>query len=88
MANEPARRIDVPGETYGTGNRKGVEIITHGQRRFRVHELEPIIQGELVSADPAATTKPGLFFRLSGTQQQFCVRFPSGAIQIIATEPA
>lgn len=73
------------------GKRERMTIITHGQDRLHVDALEPAMTGEAVSASPAAPTALGTgtwFFRNNGAgKSQFCVRFPSGAVQILATEP-
>lgn len=72
------------------GSREPLEIITHGQKRFEVRATEPAIEGQPVSADPTPSRKAGtgvFFFRSSGGKSQLCVIFPSGATQIIATEP-
>ena len=87
MAKQFNNRIDTPTTSLGTGNNSLVEFITAGRRRFRLRATEPVIEAELVDADPATGQSPGFFFRDSGGKQQFCVRFSSGAIQIIATEP-
>lgn len=47
-----------------------------------------ILTDKLVTDLPAKPDRARPFFRLSaGGKQQFCVRFSSGAVQIIATEP-
>lgn len=46
-----------------------------------------VLTDKLFAADPVAVAKPKPFFRMSGGKQQFCVRFSSGVVQIIATEP-
>ena len=77
----------------GTGGRReDMEVVTHGRARLRVKATEPVVEMEPVSADPDAPRgtlgKGGFFFRDRGDgKAQFCVRFPSGAIQIISTEP-
>lgn len=45
-----------------------------------------VLTDRLLPTDPVATSKPKPFFRTSGGKQQFCVRFSSGEVQIIATE--
>lgn len=81
-------RIGLPGNSIGTGNREQLDIVTYGERRFQIRSTEPVIEAELVSSDPAAHgSRPGFFFRTSGGKQQLCVRFSSGAIQIVSTEP-
>ncbi len=76
----------------GTGGaREDMTITTHGRKRFSVDKDSPAIVGEPASDDPAAPRgigKGAFFFRDRGDgKAQFCVRFPSGAIQIISTEP-
>jgi hypothetical protein len=88
MAGQRFERIEVPGNSLGTGNREGLDVVTYGERRLHVRSTAPVVEAELVTADPDAhPNRPGWFFRTSGGKQQFCVRFSSGAIQIIATEP-
>lgn len=78
--------------SIGTGGAHDeMDIITHGQKRFTVSKDEPAFTGEAVSATPAAPKGRGkgtFFFRDRGDgKAQFVVRFPSGAEQILATEP-
>ena len=67
------------------------EIHTHGKKRFEIRKDEPAVEGQPVSDTPAAPTGAGkgvFFFRNDGAgKSQLCVRFPSGAVQILATEP-
>lgn len=46
-------------------------------------------QGQYVTSDPAAPAAGNgiAYFRSSSGKGQFCVRFPTGAIQIVASEP-
>lgn len=39
-----------------------------------------------VATDPPVGIR-GFFFRVSGDKEQLCVRFGSGTIQVLATEP-
>lgn len=76
----------------GTGGAKQpLQIVTHGRTRFTVSAEEPAIEGQPVSATPTAPALAGsgvFFFRDNGAgKSQFCVRFPSGAVQVLATEP-
>lgn len=78
--------------SIGTGGAKQrMEIITHGKKRFEVHADEPALEGQPISSTPAAPARAGsgaFFFRDDGNgKSQFCVRFPSGAVQVLATEP-
>lgn len=76
----------------GTGGKKApLEVITHGRQRWIFDADEPGLRGKPVDNTPNA---PGLagsgvfFFQDRGDgKAQFCVRFPSGAVQILATEP-
>ena len=75
----------------GTGGaNEPLEVVTHGRRRFEFNKDQPMMQGEPVTATPEAPTTPGSggwFFRDRGDgKSQFCVRFPSGVVQIVATE--
>lgn len=67
-----------------------LEIVTRGRKRFEVRADEPAIEGAGVSATPSAPVVVGagvLFFRDRGDgKSQLCVRFPSGATQILSTE--
>lgn len=76
----------------GTGGaNKAMDVITRGRTRFTVRAEEPAIEGRPVEAIPTATTIAGsgvFFFRDNGAgKSQLCVRFPSGATQILGTEP-
>lgn len=76
----------------GTGGALApLEIVTRSRTRFTVSEAQPAIKGEAASAAPAAPIGRGtgtFFFQDGGGgKSQFCVRFPSGAVQILATEP-
>lgn len=47
-----------------------------------------VLTDKVFTADPVAVAKPKPFFRFNAAgKQQFCVRFSSGAVQVIATEP-
>ena len=73
------------------GKRSGWQWWTFGSKRFEVDALQPAITGEAATASPDAPVGLGkgtFFFRNDGAgKSQFCVRFPSGAVQILATEP-
>jgi hypothetical protein len=76
----------------GTGGASlPMEIVTRARTRFTVLAEEPGMLCEAASASPDAPTRRGTgvwFFRNDGTgKSQFCVRFPSGAVQILASEP-
>jgi hypothetical protein len=83
---------DLFGKRTGTGGRReSFEIVTHARTRFEVDGSEPAMRGAAVDNTPAAPTQVGsgtFFFRNDGAgKAQLCVRFPSGAVQILATEP-
>jgi hypothetical protein len=83
---------DLFSKRVGTGGRRqSFEIVTHGRTRFEVDGSEPAIRGSAVENTPNAPTVAGngvFFFRDDGAgKAQLCVRFPSGAVQILATEP-
>lgn len=76
----------------GTGGKKApLEVITHGKQRWIFDAEEPGLRGKPVTNTPDAPALQGsgvFFFRDRGDgKAQFCVRFPSGAVQILATEP-
>lgn len=82
-----ARRIKTPANRHTP-----LEIFTYGQLRGFFRAEEPAFEGLEVSADPAApplgSNRGVWFFRDNGAgKTQFCVRYPSGATQILATEP-
>jgi hypothetical protein len=65
-----------------------VRLVTNGQERLRVHPLEPIMQHQgVVDESQVDTVRLGTFFRFNGGKWQYCVKFPSGTIQVLATEP-
>lgn len=71
----------------GGGRKSEVEIKTHGQVRFRVKNTEPAVECAVVTADPDSRAGfPTYFFRTSGGKEQFCIRFSSGVVQVLATE--
>lgn len=65
-----------------------IRFVTDGQIVFEIVNGEPVVWYSVAEVDPDA--RPGMagyFFRDSEVGMQFCVRFPSGAVQILATEP-
>lgn len=68
-----------------------LEIWTFGQMRGLFRSEQPAFEGRPATASPDAPIDPGTgtwFFRDNGAgKSQFCVRFPSGAVQVLATEP-
>ena len=71
--------------------RRPLHIYTAGWLRGFFRPEQPAFEGVKATASPNAPTQPGngvWFFRDNGAgKAQFCVRFPSGAVQILATEP-
>jgi hypothetical protein len=79
-------------QRIGTGGKsESMEIVTGGITRVEVSATHPAITGQPASTSPAAPIPTGSgtwFFRNNGAgKSQFCVRFPSGAVQVISTEP-
>jgi hypothetical protein len=72
----------------GTGNRRPARVFTDGKLRWEFEARSGALQamGGLSEPTTAALT-PLFFFRQSGTRWQACALFPSGATQILATEP-
>jgi hypothetical protein len=72
--------------TVGTATRHEARVLTDGRLRWSV---DPITGGLTArdQSEPSTTLYPQVFFRESGTRWQMCVLFPSGATQILATEP-
>lgn len=74
------------------GGEKGrrVKVVTQSRVVAEFAAGEPVLIMPTVSADPAADPadyKAGLFFRDRGDGKlQACIRFPTGNIQILATE--
>ena len=81
-----AERIKTPANATAV-----LEFLTFGQVRGFFRPEQPAFEGVAASASPNAPTQTGRgvwFFRNNGDgKSQFCVRFPSGAVQILATEP-
>lgn len=72
----------------GDGNKQSVQILTHGIERLSVDKSDAIFYFAEVQVEPTiGQSKPGVYFRKSGGQWQMCILFPSGASQILATEP-
>lgn len=77
-----------PIRTFGGGAPVTLEWLTNGKVRMTLDHLHPFLRFALVTADPDTSVDgPGFFFRTSGGKQQFCVRFSSGVVQVVATEP-
>lgn len=79
-------------QNIGTGGERApMKVVTHGLTRIEVSATHPAVTGEAAASSPDAPTRAGTgtwFFRDNGAgKAQFCVRFPSGAVQILATEP-
>ena len=81
-----AERIKTPANV-----RTPLEFWTFGRLRGFFHPEQPAFEGTAAGASPNAPIQTGRgvwFFRDNGAgKAQFCVRFPSGAVQILATEP-
>jgi hypothetical protein len=76
----------------GTGGaNEPMEVWTHGYKRMEVLAGFPAMRCQPATTDPDAPRGTGQgtwFFRDNGSgKSQFCVRFPSGAVQVISTEP-
>lgn len=83
---------DVFSKRVGTGgSNTSFIVVTHGKERFEFSKDQPALTGAAVTAAPVAPVGAGVgtwFFRDAGDgKSQFCVRFPSGAVQVLATEP-
>ena len=72
----------------GGGDRQQISFITNGKTRAALHEGDAVWEHAVVENEPTDVSLTArTFFRLSGGKWQYCVRFPTGATQIIATEP-
>jgi len=73
----------------GTALKRATALVTDGRDRFEILEDEAAAEMPIITSAPGAPVegKARFFFRDSGGQIQLCVRFPSGATQILATEP-
>lgn len=73
------------------GSNEPLRVGTHGVKRLEVEANHPAIKMQPSVTSPPAPTNAGegsFFFRNDGAgKSQFCVRFPSGAVQILASEP-
>lgn len=89
MSSLDAERYSRRGGTGGEN--QGYELVTHGKVRVRVRADGAVLLVAPDSTTPAAPIGSGaaiLFSRDDGAgKAQLCVRYPSGAIQILATEP-
>lgn len=76
----------------GTATPHPIEDVVHGVVRKRslpedaTGAVEEWIPAAADASAPAGT-KARLFFRTSGGKGQICVRWKSGAVQILASEP-
>ena len=86
MADVLARRILTPANAISP-----LEFYTAGRLRMYLRADEPALELQPVVNDPAAPPKANravFFTRDNGAGKgQLCVRFPSGAVQVLATEP-
>lgn len=74
----------------GGGKKQRVKVVTDGHILTEFEIGEPVQIMPTVTADPSGdiTTKGKFFFRDGGAgKMQFCVRYPSGVTQVLATEP-
>lgn len=73
----------------GGGSSDPIEITTHGRLRARFDGRDAYFELLEVEGDPSVgrSKRIVLFARLSGGNYQLCARFPSGVIQVLATEP-
>ena len=79
-------------QRIGTGgSASSLDVITSGRKRMTVLGSHPAMVGQPSPDSPPAPGPAGAgswFFRDRGDgKSQFCVRFPSGAVQVIASEP-
>jgi hypothetical protein len=74
-----------------SNKRDHVEVVTNSRTRLVVRAEDAGLEFAAAAADLAAPTPVGrgvVFFRDRGDgKAQCCVRFPSGAVQVLATEP-
>jgi len=72
---------------YDIGGARALPIRIVSKSRVAMEiSADAVVNTPDVAEDPSGTAR-GYFFRVSGGKEQFCVRFKSGAIQILATEP-
>lgn len=75
-------------ERFGTGTRRPGRIFTDGTLRWQFDEATGALVAMPGLEEPDVNpTYPMFFFRQSGTRWQCCARFPSGATQILGSEP-
>lgn len=69
---------------------RAIRFFTRGTERAQIRVDSPVIDMARTSVVPDAPSarRGGYFFQDDGAgKMQFCVRFPSGVVQILATEP-
>jgi len=73
----------------GTTSPHPIEHFTHGAVRKRMLGTDAVEEWIPVTDDPSAppSTQGRLYFRTSGGKGQLCIRWKTGAIQILASEP-
>lgn len=72
----------------GTGDKMPAQVLTFGVVRWQYDELTGALLAMPGLEEPTEDLLyPAFFFRLSGPRWQVCAKFPSGATQILATEP-
>lgn len=72
---------------FGTAIKEPARMYSGGEIRWEIDPYTGAMM-QIVAEEPVGTyTRPVWFFRQSGGRWQVCVRFPTGATQILATEP-
>lgn len=72
---------------FGTGSADPARVFTRGVLRWEFDADTGAMIARNHTEPTTSPVHPQFFFRLSGAKWQVCVRFPSGATQVIATEP-
>lgn len=76
--------------TMGGGDDRPLRFKTDGLTRLEISGVEPVVSVAKVVTEPTTlpTAKSSFFFRAdTDGKWQFCVKFPSGATQVIVSEP-
>lgn len=72
----------------GTGDKQPARVTTFGVLRWQFDELTGAMVAMPGLGEPEGDqTYPMFFFRKSGSRWQMCAKFPTGPIQIVASEP-
>lgn len=73
----------------GGGDKRPIRFVSDGHIVMEIVGGIPSISVPPVDAEPDARPRLGqMFFRDTAVGMQLCVQFPSGNLQILATEPA